>query len=496
MANAWNRGTDRGNRGAGRGTRGTGRGNRGAGRGQNAFQGRGSRGRGGMQRQPQNNWQTKNTGEWGTEMERKQGGASAGAQREGMSDGSQVYMCELCDVPTTGLQNLEMHKKGQKHRANVARQEKGEEIHKGSRNKSSGKKRKIASDGSEIQEIQPVIDSCLEPLVGLELIVEYFRQEWQTESIFYCTLCESRISFSCFIPHVTGYRHRYGYIKLKRPDAKDECRVEAKDREVTTTTESGEVVTQKIEKRNRTEVSANITRVCLEILSEEGLKKMQRGVDPDPPEMPVNRLKKTMHADSRMQLKALNADDFKRPVSNSAQVPLSKRKRMNPRNSQDQYDQYDQYDQSPRGRGKPPFNKARSFGTRPGAGPSSSFRGRPRRGETSPFSYSGLMRERQNDLWAMEEELMYKRWRLALMEEEERQYQRPLGMKYPRDADDWRQLGDRDSKGMPPPYERKSFLEDRPRVSPTLKDLYKEGPGPRWSKMEGPVMRRNRSEME
>ncbi|XP_071505744.1 uncharacterized protein, partial [Diadema antillarum] len=175
MANAWNRGTDRGNRGAGRGNRGAGRGNRGAGRGQNAFQGRGSRGRGGMQRQPQNSWQTKNTGEWGTgnsrgagrfaEMERKQGGASAGAQGEGMSDGSQVYMCELCDVPTTGLQNLEMHKKGQKHRANVARQEKGEEIHKGSRNKSSGKKRKIASDGSEIQEIQPVIDSCLEPLV-------------------------------------------------------------------------------------------------------------------------------------------------------------------------------------------------------------------------------------------------------------------------------------------------------------------------------------------
>ena len=44
------------------------------------------------------------------------------------------------------------------------------------------------------------------------MIIEYLRQEWQTEAYFYCTLCEAKFQQVNFMPHVTGYRHRYGYI--------------------------------------------------------------------------------------------------------------------------------------------------------------------------------------------------------------------------------------------------------------------------------------------
>ena len=47
---------------------------------------------------------------------------------------------------------------------------------------------------------------------GLESIVEYFRQEWQTEANFYCQMCETKFQQANFIAHVTGYRHRYAFI--------------------------------------------------------------------------------------------------------------------------------------------------------------------------------------------------------------------------------------------------------------------------------------------
>ena len=42
-----------------------------------------------------------------------------------------------------------------------------EEVVKGSRNKGNRrKKKKITVDGSDVKEIQPIIDACKEPIVG------------------------------------------------------------------------------------------------------------------------------------------------------------------------------------------------------------------------------------------------------------------------------------------------------------------------------------------
>ena len=74
------------------------------------------------------------------------------------------------------------------------------------------------------------------------------------------------------------------------------CRVEPKEKEIFKELEGGECVLEVVPKRNRTAVLANLKKVCREILKEHGVQKMPKGPDPDPPEMPLNRLKKTMRA--------------------------------------------------------------------------------------------------------------------------------------------------------------------------------------------------------
>ncbi|XP_041479101.1 titin-like isoform X2 [Lytechinus variegatus] len=244
-----------------------------------------------------------------------------------------LYYCTLCEVQTTSQENFDMHNDGMRHKANVERQKRGEDVVKGSRNKGNrGKKKKITVTGEEIVEIQPIIDKCKEPLVGLEMINEYLRQEWQTETYFYCTLCEARFQLVNFIAHVTGYRHRYSYIKIKRPDAKDMCRVEPKEKEVFKEVD-GKQVKEIVPKRNRTASLANLRKVCNEILKEQnGTQKMPKAPDPDPPDMPLNRLKKTMRADSQVELKSLDPQEFSKPVSFPPPIPIGGVKRPTPKN--------------------------------------------------------------------------------------------------------------------------------------------------------------------
>ena len=89
--------------------------------------------------------------------------------------------------------------------------------------------------------------------------------------------------------------------KIKRPEMKDRCRVEPKEKE-TTIKIDGEVVVEKTPKRNRTAVLDNLRSVCRDVLKAEGQGKMQKGPDPDPPEMPLNRLKKTMRSGKNRRL--------------------------------------------------------------------------------------------------------------------------------------------------------------------------------------------------
>lgn len=449
-----------------------------------------------------------------------------------LEDRMKKFHCALCDVQTTSEENLTMHNDGMRHKANIARQEKGEDVIKGSRNKGNrAKKKKISVTGEEIVAIQPIIDNCKEPLVGLEMIIEYLRQEWQTEAYFYCTLCEAKFQQVNFMPHVTGYRHRYGYIKIKRPDAKDMCRVEPKEKEVFKELEGGECVLEVVPKRNRTAVLANLKKVCREILKEHGVQKMQKGPDPDPPEMPLNRLKKTMRADSQVKLKAFKPEDFVKPVSNPPPVPIGGVRRPAPKNQPKERVEerptmigYKPPDVPPPGMAEvpsdlppdapPPTAMMMRPGARPGLPPvrvarplPTPPRPPPRRPDHEPplGLLPGLplksqkMRELEEEMekeidfiWSVQQE-KEKRELSSLNEALEREKERRLLDARSVDIEKLRErdrsrLRERDpflasyiEKGCPPPKPPKpeetkarGSLFDRPRVSQDLKDLYEK----------------------
>eukprot|EP00057_Strongylocentrotus_purpuratus_P009911 XP_011664385.1 PREDICTED: max-binding protein MNT [Strongylocentrotus purpuratus] len=424
-----------------------------------------------------------------------------------------------------------------------------EDVIKGSRNKGNrAKKKKISVTGEEIVAIQPIIDNCKEPLVGLEMIIEYLRQEWQTEAYFYCTLCEAKFQQVNFMPHVTGYRHRYGYIKIKRPDAKDMCRVEPKEKEVYKELEGGSCVLEVVPKRNRTAVLANLKKVCREILKEHGVQKMPKGPDPDPPEMPLNRLKKTMRADSQVKLKAFDPEDFVKPVSNPPPVPIGGVRRPASRNKpKDRVEErptiigYKPSDVPPPGMAEvpsdlppdapPPTAMMMRPGARPGWPPVRVARPLPppprpppRRPDHEPplGSLPGLplksqkMRELEEEMekeidfiWSVQQE-KEKRELSSLNEALEREEERRLLDARSVDIEKLRErdrsrLRERDpflasyiEKGCPPPKpeetKAKGGLFDRPRVSQDLKDLYEKKQRPSTSRSMGDEERLGKKE--
>uniref|UniRef100_A0A4W3JHM4 Uncharacterized LOC103186355 n=1 Tax=Callorhinchus milii TaxID=7868 RepID=A0A4W3JHM4_CALMI len=71
--------------------------------------------------------------------------------------------------------------------------------------------------GSEILEKQITSLNVKEPIIGLDFLVEY-HYLGQTETMYFCELCNFELPLRCIVSHLYGMKHRIGYVKRRHPD--------------------------------------------------------------------------------------------------------------------------------------------------------------------------------------------------------------------------------------------------------------------------------------
>ncbi|TGZ65525.1 hypothetical protein CRM22_005834 [Opisthorchis felineus] len=125
--------------------------------------------------------------------------------------------CELCQVGSSSFASLQAHLSGRRHRENVSQLQ-----------SSSGPnllREKRPSQAKSSARLQTLLDVCTQPLIGLNYIVE--RQFGDDEEcMYYCELCDDRITRQDAINHVCGVAHRTHYMKAHYPDM---CGIVASD---------------------------------------------------------------------------------------------------------------------------------------------------------------------------------------------------------------------------------------------------------------------------
>ncbi|CAH8496436.1 unnamed protein product [Schistosoma turkestanicum] len=115
------------------------------------------------------------------------------------------FYCELCEVEFPSHKALGSHLNGRRHRENVFIFEST-----GDRSLLKGKRQapiKVTA------KIQPFLDVCTQPLIGLNYMIEYQLQELD-ECLYICSLCNQWLPRKSVINHLCSIVHRKAYLDM------------------------------------------------------------------------------------------------------------------------------------------------------------------------------------------------------------------------------------------------------------------------------------------
>ncbi|KAK2144475.1 hypothetical protein LSH36_753g02041 [Paralvinella palmiformis] len=133
-------------------------------------------------------------------------------------DKKQIHYCEVCDITCTGLSSLESHLNGQKHAKKLKLKQGAERVKKMQTEMSSDVMMSVLSRKKKrIAIIQADIDNCDQPLIGLDYVTEFQKEDFNIEPLYICDLCEVKVDCRQLLFHVTGLKHRMKYFKYHSP---------------------------------------------------------------------------------------------------------------------------------------------------------------------------------------------------------------------------------------------------------------------------------------
>ncbi|GFO20137.1 Zinc finger protein [Plakobranchus ocellatus] len=122
--------------------------------------------------------------------------------------------CKICHVQTTSTKNLQDHLDGKNHRAKLVGLMCGKVSIPGSKTA----KKKFLLARSELGKKSLILESLKnvkdEPLLGLAFITEFQSLD---QVMCVCNLCGVKFDSNAALSHISGSKHRYQYMKEKRP---------------------------------------------------------------------------------------------------------------------------------------------------------------------------------------------------------------------------------------------------------------------------------------
>ncbi|CAH8517411.1 unnamed protein product [Heterobilharzia americana] len=113
------------------------------------------------------------------------------------------FFCELCEVEFPSHKTLGSHLNGRRHRENVIIFEST-----GDRSLLKGKRK---APVKVTAKIQPFLDVCTQPLIGLNYMLEYQLQELD-ECLYICSLCNQWLPRKSVVKHLCSVVHRKAYL--------------------------------------------------------------------------------------------------------------------------------------------------------------------------------------------------------------------------------------------------------------------------------------------
>ncbi|CAH8530063.1 unnamed protein product [Schistosoma intercalatum] len=113
------------------------------------------------------------------------------------------FYCELCEVEFPSHKALGSHLNGRRHRENVFIFEST-----GDRSLLKGKRQ---AQVKVTAKIQPFLDVCTQPLIGLNYMIEYQLRELD-ECLYICSLCNQWLPKKSVINHLCSIIHRKTYL--------------------------------------------------------------------------------------------------------------------------------------------------------------------------------------------------------------------------------------------------------------------------------------------
>ncbi|XP_039593431.1 uncharacterized protein si:ch211-197h24.6 isoform X2 [Polypterus senegalus] len=120
---------------------------------------------------------------------------------------SKEQFCKICKVTCNTISQLQFHVMGGKHK------KKEEEL-------GLTASKKIIPTSKKSKSLQQYFknSSLGEPVVGLQYVVEYRNRNPLIPDKYLCKLCDVRSAQVGMISHITGWKHRFNYLKKKHPE--------------------------------------------------------------------------------------------------------------------------------------------------------------------------------------------------------------------------------------------------------------------------------------
>ncbi|XP_041100924.1 uncharacterized protein LOC121312964 isoform X2 [Polyodon spathula] len=146
-----------------------------------------------------------------------------------------MYYCKACQLKCNNYMQLKSHLKGAKHRARVEA---------------------IAKNAKKWRSLEQYLKNTKlnEPVIGLQYVVEFRSPNDELPPHYLCKLCEVKAKQLGFVTHITGWKHRYNYMKKKHADMVPFDETQVKDARMHKTIKDKAELVEHLEGRGEIEV--------------------------------------------------------------------------------------------------------------------------------------------------------------------------------------------------------------------------------------------------
>ncbi|KAK1173509.1 hypothetical protein AOXY_G3634 [Acipenser oxyrinchus oxyrinchus] len=143
--------------------------------------------------------------------------------------------CKICKLKCNNNTQLKSHLKGAKHRARVE---------------------EIAKNAQKWRSLEQYLKNTKlnEPVIGLQYVVEFRSPNDELPPHYLCKLCEVQAKQLGFVTHITGWKHRYNYMKKKHADMVPFDETQVKDARMHKTIQEKAELVEHLEGRGEIEV--------------------------------------------------------------------------------------------------------------------------------------------------------------------------------------------------------------------------------------------------